>query len=522
MLNPMHSAFDPRRISLRDLGRTHFIGIGGAGMSVLAELLHGRGVAVDGSDRERSAKTDRLERLGIPVQIGQRATNVIQARTVVWSSAIKESNPEIRAALAAGSTLAHRSDILALLLAHMRAVTVAGAHGKTTTSALLAHLLVHAGEGDLADPSFAIGGSVRGPSGVIDGGHAGSGSVLIAEADESDGSFEKYRPAIAIITNAEADHLDHYHTSAAYEAAFGEYARHATGHVIVCADDPGARRVLGSLEPSVLRRTVAYTTQDSTRFDGRIGAVVRIMTESEQTGSGEERFTVRLPTAVAGGRDDLPLSVRLHIPGIHNARNATASLIAATLLGVNPHRAAAAAASFLGASRRFETLGVASGVTVVDDYAHHPTEIAALLDAARRRYPHATLRVLFQPHLFSRTRFFADEFARALAKADDVIVTGVFPARERQQDFPDVGPQMIVDAARADPARAGTARIEAVADMHEAAQMLALRAHRGDVLFSVGAGDITETGPVMLHALQARGVALRAPGVSASDGRGHA
>ncbi|WP_289098733.1 cyanophycin synthetase, partial [uncultured Bifidobacterium sp.] len=189
--------------------------------------------------------------------------------------------------------------------------------------------------------------------------------------------------------------------------------------------------------------------------------------------------------------------VTLAVPGLHNARNATAAIIAATLLGMDPHAAADAASTFLGAARRFQIRAQVGGVTVVDDYAHHPTEIAALLDAARRRYPQATIHVLFQPHLFSRTKFFAKEFADALAKADDVIVTGVFPSRERQQDFPDVSAATIADAAGDD------ASIDVEERMETAAQMIAMRAKPGDVVFTVGAGDITKMAPVIAHVLEA-------------------
>lgn len=508
VLDPTHASFAPDE-TVADLGVTHFIGIGGAGMSVLAEMLHEEGVTVQGSDREESGKTQRLKALGIGVSIGQQAGNVAGAQTVVFSSAIKPDNPEIVAAAAAGTRIVHRSDILALLLSAKRGVTVAGAHGKTTTSALLAHILVHAGTGALADPSYAIGGSIQGPDGgVMDGGHAGRGDVLVAEADESDGSFEKYRPAIAIITNAEPDHLDHYGDAAHYHAAFVEHAGHAQDHVIVCGDDAGARDVLAQLPAEVAARTIVYTTGEGGRelpdaVRGSLEAVVAIEHEREAAESGAERFTVHLPAGFAGegsAARDVPVS--LAIPGIHNARNATAAILAATLLGMDPDVAARAAADFKGAARRFQIRGSVEGVTVVDDYAHHPTEIAALLDAARRRYPESTLRVLFQPHLFSRTQFFAREFAQALAKADDVIVTCIFPAREKAENFPGVGGQTVVDAAAGiehDPVD----WIRAVPDMCQAAKMLCMRAHRGDVLFTVGAGDVTQMATVMLRVLEA-------------------
>ncbi|MBT1182103.1 UDP-N-acetylmuramate--L-alanine ligase [Bifidobacterium sp. CP2] len=495
ILDPTKAAFGPEETT-DSLGVTHFIGIGGAGMSVLAEMLHQRGVKVGGSDRAHSAKTDRLEALGIPVAYGQQAENVADADTVVYSSAIKPDNPEIVAAHARGARIVHRSDILALLMHGRRAVTVAGAHGKTTTSSLLAHILTSAG----LDPSFAIGGSIQGADGkAIDGGHVGQGDALIAEADESDGSFEKYRPELTIITNCEADHLDHYGDEAHYRAAFVEHAGHVTGHVIVCVDEPNGLAVLRALEPDVAKKAIAYGTPTEQELGDLNGAsYVRIESEQETAGTGVERFTLHLPDAVTGS-GDLELPVSLGVPGLHNAHNAAGAISAAILLGVEPVTAAHAAAGFRGAVRRFQVKGVVKQVTVVDDYAHHPTEIAALLDAARRRYPDSTIRVLFQPHLFSRTKFFAREFAQALSKADDVIVTGIFPAREKQADFPGVGPLTIVREAQ------GMTGVEfrAVDDMELAARMMAMRAHHGDVVFTVGAGDITDMDEVILHALEA-------------------
>ena len=463
ILDPTHASFAPEE-TVHDLGATHFIGIGGAGMSVLAEMLHEQGVEVDGSDREPSAKTDRLQSLGITVEFGQQAKNVEGKNTVVFSSAIKPDNPEIVAAHEAGERIVHRSDILALLMNAKRAVTVAGAHGKTTTSSMLAHILVNAGEGELADPSYAIGGSIQGKDGaILDGGHAGKGNVLVAEADESDGSFAKYHPQIAIITNSEADHLDHYGTQDNYRAAFVDHAGHATKAVIMCGDDEGNLAVLRALDATVAGRTIVYSTRNAAELGDLNGAtLVRIESESETAESGAEHFTLHIPGGLIG-EEERRIAVTLTVPGIHNARNASAAIIAAALL----------------------------------------TEIAALLDAARRRYPQSKIRVIFQPHLFSRTRFFSSEFAQALAKADDVIVTGIFPAREKQEDFPDVTPATIVDEALKLEHEPAKDWIRGVEDMHTAAQMMVMRAHHGDVIFTVGAGDITQMDEVILHALEA-------------------
>nr|WP_044091016.1 UDP-N-acetylmuramate--L-alanine ligase [Bifidobacterium asteroides] len=501
------------------LGPTHFIGIGGAGMSVLAEMLHQEGVQVSGSDRAEGDKTRRLRQLGIQVAIGQDASNVAGARTVVWSSAIKPDNPEILAAREVGARLVHRSDILNLLMASRISVTVAGAHGKTTTSALLAHLLAKGGQGDLADPSYAIGGSLQSDQGPMDGGHVGAGRVLVAEADESDGSFGKYTPDVAIITNVEPDHLDHYGTADAFHQAFVEHARHARRFLVVCGDDQGALEVLRRLQGNCQAKIIVYASDPQLNTDSLPGVLglVRIESESESSGSGREHCRLALPAQVlqAAGLEagkTLKLQVDLAIPGIHNARNAAAAIIAAILLGMDPDTAAASAADFHGASRRFEIRGIQHGVTVVDDYAHHPTEIAALLTAARRRYPGRTIRVLFQPHLYSRTAIFADRFAAALSLADDVTVTDIFPARELARDFPGVDAGTIPAAARKasnresqDSGKRSTGTVfRACPDMHQAALDLAERAEPGDVILTVGAGDVTAMGPVILDKLAER------------------
>lgn len=535
VLDPTTAAFGSSD-TVESLGRTHFIGIGGAGMSVLAEMLHEQGVEVSGSDREVNAKTERLESLGVNVLLGQREQNVEGARTVVYSSAIKPDNPEIVAAAKAGARIVHRSDILALLMTSKCSISVAGAHGKTTTSSLIAHILVNAGkEADggtggagmrLADPSYAIGGSIQGPDGVtIDGGHAGSGDVLVAEADESDGSFEKYRPQFALITNAEADHLDHYGDAEHYRRAFMEYASHAERYLIMSVDDEGARSVMRAFPADVISKTVCYTTQSTGGIAqivgqgaGQAGAhdpgeswsngdgpqLVRILSETESVESGMEHFTIELPAGFAGDNETRRIPVTLRVPGTHNVRNATAAIVTAVLLGMNPELAASAASTFRGASRRFEVNGVQDGVVVVDDYAHHPTEIAALLDAARRRYPDAAIRVLFQPHLFSRTEFFTDRFATALAKADDVVIAPIYPARERQEDFPGITSQVIVDAADAVEHRPQRDWISASTDLREGAETLVQHAQPGDILITAGAGDVTTMDAVMLEMLKRR------------------
>lgn len=523
ILDPASQPVDYTAFTLEDLGRTHFVGIGGAGMSVLAEMLLENGVDVSGSDREANTKTERLKTLGACIYIGQSAGNVHDADTVVWSSAIKPDNPEIIAARECGALLLHRSDILALLMQkHQYAVTVAGAHGKTTTSAMLAQILAAQGEGDLKDPSFAVGGSIRTPRGSIDGGHAGTGEAFVAEADESDGSFEKYHPYIAVITNVEPDHLDHYGSADAFMAAFAEHAHHAQKYVVLCGDDEGALSVLASMGEEASRHCVVYTARQGIDLKGSYALRVLITNENEtpekegsrndRTGSkalsaAAERFSLTFPSSLIpemyrgkdGGRDTQTFDVKLRVPGIHNARNAAAAIISAVLIGMDPQKACSAAFEFYGAKRRFEIRGTEDGVTVIDDYAHHPTEIEALLHAARRRFPQSAIHVIFQPHLFSRTHFFAQQFADALNIADDVVVTDIFPAREKQEDWPEISPDTVVS-------RIGRAKphtdAHSIPDMDTAARFAADRAKPGDIIITVGAGSITDAANTVLEQLR--------------------
>ena len=299
--------------------------------------------------------------------------------------------------------------------------------------------------------------------------------------------------------------LDHYGSSERYREAFVEHVSHAINNVIICAEDEGARKVLEAMPDNILNKTIAYGNLDtwSMKVSSRVqklAVFASIEHENEQAVSGREMFTLVLPEKILDehAKCSNKVQVSLLIPGLHNALNASAAIVAAVLLGMNPEDAARSAESFRGASRRFDIRGCVDGVTVVDDYAHHPTEIAALLRAARRKYTSSTLRVLFQPHLFSRTQAFANEFAKSLALADDVIVTGIFPAREKQEDFPNINAETIVKAAKSQNL---DVKIEAVDDMREAALKLTLRAKSGDVLLTVGAGSITAMTSVMLEAL---------------------
>ncbi|MCV2393419.1 UDP-N-acetylmuramate--L-alanine ligase [Actinotalea sp. M2MS4P-6] len=454
-------------------GRVHLVGVAGAGMSAVGALLAARGLEVSGSDA--SGALDAVRAAGVTAHQGHDGSLVDGAGTLVVSSAIRPTNPEVARAGQLGVPVLHRSVALAALMAGRRGVAVAGAHGKTTTSAMVAVVLAHAG----LDPSWAIGGTVRHPVGEhvdpVGGAHAGTGDVMVVEADESDGSFLAYRPEIAVVTNVEPDHLDHYGSREAFEQAFVDFAARVSGTLVVCADDPGAARLAGAARAS---GTAALTY-------GRGTADVRVESWHAVGDGGVVELT---------WPGEAPVVVRLAVPGAHNALNAAAAWSVARLLGVSAGAAADGLAAFVGTGRRFEDRGTAGGVRVVDDYAHHPTEIAALLRAARPVAGDGRVLVLFQPHLFSRTATFAAQFAEALALADAVVVTDVYAAREDPD--PAVTGALITD-------RMGP-QARFVADRTEAAGVIAALAEPGDLVLTVGAGDVTALAPVVLKALGER------------------
>ncbi|WP_066463435.1 UDP-N-acetylmuramate--L-alanine ligase [Sanguibacter suarezii] len=502
------SAAQTDPLTLTDLGTVHLIGVGGAGMSVVAQLLAARGLTVQGSDARRSAVTDALETAGIHVWIGHDGAHVAGADTVVQSSAVRPENPELQAAQAAGLRVLHRSQALALLMHGTRSVAVAGAHGKTTTSAMISVTLRACG----LDPSFAIGGSVLTDDGALPGGHSGTGDVLVAEADESDGSFLNYAPTVAVVTNVEPDHLDHYGSREAFEEAFVTFAGQIVpgGFLVTCADDPGAAE-LARAHATTGGAALTYGTSPGAQGlePSAVISGYQVWTDP-LTGRDGCSFTLTLAPGTAASRDGEVLEVTLAVAGEHNALNASAAVLTAVLLGIAPADAARGVGAFRGTGRRFESRGEIGGVRVVDDYAHHPTEVAAMLRAARGVAAGGRILVVFQPHLYSRTRIFAQEFADAFELADLALVCDVYAAREDHD--PAVGPHTIVDRMRT------PGRGEVVADKVTAALTLARRARPGDLLVTVGAGDVTELGAVILDELAARVAA----GELVADGAGGA
>lgn len=444
--------------------RVHLIGIGGAGMSAVAWLLSASGWEVTGTDAADGPYLAALRDSGLDVRVGHDASFVRGATAVVVTSAVRPSNPELAAAREAGIPVWHRSEGLARAVEGMRVIAVAGAHGKTTTSAMTAHAL-HAGG---IDASFAIGAPVLGVRGAVGGAYAGTAGVAVIEADESDGSFLAYRPEIAVITNVEADHLDHYGSAEAVEDAFRDFAATAS-RLIACADDDAAAAVARD----AAARGVRVETYGTASAD--------VTVDSTTVGTGDDRY---------------PLEVTQ--PGAHNRLNAAAAWAAAVAAGAPPAAAAASFASFAGTGRRYELRGEAYGVRVIDDYAHHPTEIAALLAAARER-EEGTLVVLFQPHLYSRTRLLATAFADALDEPGaHVIVTGVYGAREDPE--PGIGARTITDLM----AGSSAASVDAVEDLRDAAERAADIAEPGDTILTVGAGSVTEIAPRILGRLRRR------------------
>lgn len=449
--------------SQQSLGRVHFIGIGGVGMSAVARIMVARGVPVSGSDAKDLPVMAELAAAGARIAVGYGAANIGDAQTVVAGSAIRADNPELVAARAAGLPVLHRSEALAATMGEDLVVTVAGTHGKSTTTSMITVLLQGAG----LDPSFAIGANV--PALGVNAAHGKSG-IFVAEADESDGSFLNYRPRIAVVTNVEPDHLDYYGTAEAVYESFDRFTMllPADGVLIACADDAGALALAARTLARGITRVVLYGTSDRSDLvlhDGGPGDVA--------VSSPAGRF-----------------ALELQVPGRHNALNAAAAVAVALELGVDPAAAARALANFSGASRRFELKGEARGVRVFDDYAHHPTEVRAALTAARSVAGGHKVHVLFQPHLFSRTREFAREFADALNLADTALVLDIYPARE--DPIPGVTSQLIAEHL----AHGGR-----LVESGAAVDALAAAAGPGDVVLTVGAGDVTAFGPKIVQAL---------------------
>lgn len=456
---PLLDTTDPRPI--------HFMGIAGAGMSALAELCVRRGVTVTGCDASASV-VDDLRRLGIVVVEGHDASHVDGVRAVVVTSAVPKDHPELQRARECGIPVIRRAEALGEAVSGGDVIGIAGTHGKTTTTVMTTEALTAAG----LEPTGIVGGRVGGWGGNL---RYASDRLFVVEADEYDRSFLALTPSIAVVTNVEADHLDIYADLADIRATFERYLEPAR-HVVLCADDSGA---------STLRVAAGGAVQ-VIRYGIR-AADARLVADNLRPEGGGSRFTVTFDGETLG-------DIALRVPGEHNVRNALAAIASGLALGASLEGMRPGLEAFGGVERRFQRLGDARGVTVVDDYAHHPTEIEATLQAARAAFPGRRLVAAFQPHLFTRTRDFAAAFGRALARADAIFLTEIYPARE--QPIVGVTSDLIDDAARAE---GGTMSWRG--DRAALAEALANAVQPGDVVLTIGAGDITRTGPELLRRL---------------------
>lgn len=450
-----------------DLGTVHFIGIGGSGMSGIARILLGMGHRVTGSDLRDTSNVAALRELGAEIFIGHDAAHLGNPDTVVVTSALWPNNPEYLLALERGIPVLHRSMALAYLTGKKRVVAVAGAHGKTTSTGMIITALLDQG----IDPSFVNGGVI---AALGSSSAAGASDLFIIEADESDGSFLHYDTAVALITNVDADHLDHYGTEEAFEAEFARFAQGAREFVAISADDPGALRVTGLLHD---KRVIRFGFNES--------AEVRL-TRVDASGP-RVSFDVTV--------DGKTLSAELTIPGEHNAVNAAGALAVLVGLGFDAESSLRAIAGFGGTERRFELHGIERGVSVYDDFAHHPTEVEAALKAARAVVGTGKLITVFQPHLYSRTRLMAKEFAEALSLSDQVVVLDIYAAREDPE--PGVTGALVSDAFK------DQTKVHYVPEWDDAPAVAASLAGSGDFIVTMGCGDVYRMVPQLLDALKA-------------------
>jgi UDP-N-acetylmuramate--alanine ligase len=448
--------------------RIHFIGLGGAGMSGIARIMLARGISISGSDAKDSSVLAGLRTLGAEVFIGHQAINLGNADVLVVSSAIDQSNPELVAARNKGTLILARAEALALLMSESKSIAVAGTHGKTTTTSMLTVALQQAG----LDPSFAIGGMInRGGTNA----HLGSGDIFVAEADESDGSFLAYKPFGAIITNVELDHVDHFPDMAAVNRSFLDFidSIQTGGFLIVGIDSPGAVHLLSQVE----RGDIEIITYGES-------ADYSISHLSLQPSESHARIT-KLGKVIG--------ELSLSIPGQHNIENALAALIAGLKFGAASAELLKGLESFSGAKRRFENKGSVNGVTVVDDYGHHPTEVRVTLETAKRFAGAGKVIVIFQPHRYSRTAMFVTEFAQVLDLADQVFLLEIYAASETA--IPGVSSIQIANEMSSSKVVFEPSMIDVVNSAVEASQP-------GDLLITLGAGDVNLLVPLILQTLE--------------------
>ena len=447
-----------------DLGVVHFIGIGGSGMSGIARLLIGMGHKVTGSDLRDTSNVASLREIGAKISIGHDQSHLGNPDTVVVTSALWPTNPEYLLAKQRGIPVIHRSQALAHLASSKRLIAVAGAHGKTTSTGMVITALMALG----ADPSFVNGGVINS---VGHSSSSGKGELFVIEADESDGSFLHYDTAISLITNVDPDHLDHYGSIDAFHRVFADFANKSKEFVVISSDDHGAQEV----SKLVTRPMITFGEADQ--------ASVRV-----QNIKPEARVSVDLVYK------DQVLSARLLLAGRHNALNAAGAVATLVGLGFDFEKSLQEVAKFAGTERRFELHGEAAGVRVYDDFAHHPTEVAAALEGARAVVGPGKLITVFQPHLYSRTRLFAKEFAEVLAASDEVVLLDIYAAREDPE--PGVTGELIWNHF------ADKSRIHYVPNWDDAPAVAARLSGEGDFIMTMGCGDVYRMVPQLLEALK--------------------
>jgi UDP-N-acetylmuramate--alanine ligase len=452
---------------LRKIQRIHFVGIGGSGMSGIAEVLLNLGYKVSGSDLKRSAVTDRLVSLGARFAEGHAATHLAGAHVVVTSTAVRAENPEVAEARRLGIPVIPRAEMLAELMRLKYGVAVAGSHGKTTTTSMIALVLDRGG----LDPTVVVGGRL----GVLgSGARLGRGDFMVAEADESDRSFLKLTPTVAVVTNIDREHLDAYRDLADIQEAFLGFMNKVPfyGAVVLCLDDGPVQDVL----PRVERRVLSYG----------LSAQAHVSARDVQVGPHASSYTATAGGAVLG-------AVRLGVPGVHNVLNSLAAIAVGLDLEVPFERIKAGLESFSGVDRRFQLRGEAQGVTVIDDYGHHPTEIRATLEALRTRAGQRRTLVLFQPHRFSRTQHLWDDFCRAFHQADVLLLTDIYPAGEE----PVAG--VTAEALARAIGERGHRQVAYAGELAAAGERLALEVQEGDVVLTLGAGSVWHAGEELLR-----------------------
>jgi len=460
----------------------HFIGIGGSGLSAIARLLLESGYTVSGSDRALTPFADEVRKAGATVYVGHHPRNIAGADSVVMSSAVSMDNPEVLAAQHANIPVYKRADFLGQLMSDKKGIAIAGTHGKTTTTAMTAWVLSELGR----DPSFIVGGVLND---LKVNAHAGKGNTFVIEADEYDNMFLGLQPQIEVVTSLEHDHPDIFPTLEAMYASFEKFTDllPEDGTLIVCAEDSGAMTLIPHVRKKGIN-IIAYYIQNEMTISSPYWVMAREVKANKRGGFD---FVVSSNLSVAGATS---VGVSLQVPGKHNVRNALAVIAIIELLGLSNEKAAQALGKFTGTGRRFQLRGEANGITIIDDYAHHPTEIAATLAGARARYPERRIWAVWQPHTYSRTQTLFLEFARAFKDADEVIVTEVYAAREPKQDFTSA------EIVSAMPHR--SARY--IETLSEVTSHLLRTLKPNDVVIVMSAGDADQISTDLVHAFQER------------------